>query len=112
VGVIIAGIVIGGVELAVFGDASPYPGILVFGYIMFLLIYILLREILKGINLKQLLSIIKGMGKDGHQLKATPIDHQGHGERYFQICIRFRAKKIWGVKQKKGQERKLEKINK
>jgi putative OPT family oligopeptide transporter len=56
-GVIIAAIVIAGINLALIGESASWPGLLVFGYLMFLLCYILLRDILKTLNFSQLKTI-------------------------------------------------------
>jgi len=61
IGVIIAAIVIGGANLALIGESAWWPGILVFGYLMLLLIYILLRDVFKSMNFNQLKLIIKSM---------------------------------------------------
>jgi putative OPT family oligopeptide transporter len=53
-GVIIAGIVIAGIDMAVFSESASWPGMLIFGYLMLLIIYILLRGLLKSMNFSQL----------------------------------------------------------
>ncbi len=61
IGVIIAAIVIGGINLALIGESAMWPGILVFGYLMLLLIYILLRDVFQTMNFNQLKLIVKTM---------------------------------------------------
>ena len=61
IGVIIAVIVILGIDMTLIGVSSWWPGLLVFGYLIILLMYILLREILKEIHFEQLKFIIKTM---------------------------------------------------
>lgn len=56
-GVMIAAVVIGGVQLTLIGDSASWPGLLVFGYLMFLLCYILLRDQLKTMNFNQLKTV-------------------------------------------------------
>jgi hypothetical protein len=60
-GVVIAAIVIGGIDLSLIGEAALWPGALVFSYLIILIVYILLREILKSMNFIQLKLVIKGM---------------------------------------------------
>lgn len=61
IGVIIAGIVIAGINLAMIGESAAWPGLLVFAYLMVLLIYILLRDLLKSMNFNQLKIVIRGI---------------------------------------------------
>ena len=64
VGVIIAAVVIGGVNLAMIGVASWWPGLLVFAYLMILMIYVLLRDILKTMNFTQVRHITQKVFSD------------------------------------------------
>ncbi len=61
IGVIIAALVIVGIHLALIGESAIWPGILVFGYLMLLMLYILVRNILKTLNMAQLKIISKGV---------------------------------------------------
>jgi putative OPT family oligopeptide transporter len=61
IGVIIAAIVIVGIDMAIMGEAAVWPGLLVFGYLMLLLVYILLRNILRNMNLDQVKFILRSM---------------------------------------------------
>jgi hypothetical protein len=61
IGVIIAAIVIAGINMALIGESAAWPGLLVFGYLMLLLAYILLREMFKSMNFAQIKMIIKSM---------------------------------------------------
>ena len=61
VGVIIAGLVIAGLHLALIGESAAWPGMLVFGYLMILMMYILLRSLLKKMNFDQLKLVIRGV---------------------------------------------------
>jgi hypothetical protein len=60
-GVIIAALVIGGIELALIGEAAIWPGLLVFGYLMILMFYVLLRSIFMKMNMNQLKLVTKGV---------------------------------------------------
>ncbi len=61
IGVIIAAVVIGGIDLPLIGESAWWPGLLVFGYLMILLIYVLLRNILQTMTFTQLKLVIKSM---------------------------------------------------
>lgn len=61
IGVIIAAIVIGGINMALIGESAAWPGLLVFGYLMLLLAYILLRQMFKSMNFAQIKMVIKSM---------------------------------------------------
>lgn len=60
-GVIIAALVIGGIELALIGEAAIWPGLLVFGYLMILMLYVLLRSMFMKMNMNQLKLVTKGV---------------------------------------------------
>jgi putative OPT family oligopeptide transporter len=68
IGVIIAAIVIGGIDLRILGVSAAWPGILVFGYLLLLLIYVLLRDFLKTMSLKQVIMIVKNIIGDSLNL--------------------------------------------
>jgi putative OPT family oligopeptide transporter len=61
IGVIIAAIVIGGINLTLVGESAWWPGILVFGYLMLLMLYVLLRNLLTKMNLSQLIMVTKSV---------------------------------------------------
>jgi hypothetical protein len=60
-GVIIAAIVILGINLAIVGESAWWPGLLVFSYLMLLMLYILLRGMLQKMNFSQLMNVTKGV---------------------------------------------------
>jgi putative OPT family oligopeptide transporter len=64
IGVIIAGVVIAGINLAMIGESASWPGFLLFGYLMFLMAYILLRDMVRTLNLTQITHISKTILKD------------------------------------------------
>ncbi len=63
-GVIIAGFVISNIDLTIMGIPVEWPGLLVFLYIGFILVYLLLRNIVRDMSFSQIRNVGRSIRKD------------------------------------------------
>lgn len=63
-GVVIAGLAIAGVSLGAILIPSDWPGLLIFLYIAFLIVYIVLRDVLKDMSIRQIVVVLRAVIED------------------------------------------------